>query len=83
VVSPAPLLWTAHQLRAEARHLVPTLDVFLDAFGPTVWSGPAADRVRLELELERTCLVGVALELERIARDLEARAEAASESGPT
>jgi hypothetical protein len=82
VTSPDTLQWAANLLRTEARHLVPTLEAVLGAFGPTVWSGPAADGVRHELEHERTSLADVALELERIARELDQRAEALRAEAP-
>ena len=72
--SPDTLRWAAAELRREAALLVPTINTFIDALGPTVWSGRKADETRSELESERNVLAQAALELEALAGELEQRA---------
>ena len=71
MTSPETPRWVADRLRTEAGQLVPLLDDFIGAFGPEVWSGPAADAARHDLELERASLAEAALELEAIARAID------------
>lgn len=73
--TPDTLRWAAYEIRREAGALVPTINEFIDALGPTVWSGRKADATRSELESERNVLAQVALELEALASELEQRAE--------
>ena len=82
MTSPESLRAAAAGLRREAARLVPTLDEFIGALGPDVWSGPAADRARSELDVERRALVDVAIELEELARRLDLRADTLSATGP-
>lgn len=79
--SPDALRWAAARLRNEADRLVPLLDGFIGALGPEVWSGPAADRVRSDLEVERRSLAEAALEIEGLAHTLAARADALALGG--
>jgi len=74
MTSPDTLRWAADALRHEALELVPALEQFLNAIGPEVWSCPAADVMRADLERDRTSLGDVAVELEGLASQLDAHA---------